>query len=189
MVWTIGISIMWLRAHFKLPLQGQPETPKGWRAVILLADAMNTELPNSDIDVHALKDAKVKDMVRERLRGGTVRFDAPLTREEYSFRSGIYGWVKSNTLGKRAYRNKWWIAAFCLAAVPLVILLIYGVYVRPIGVFLIAISSCVILGVAFALGIGSTTRSRLFVTSLWIMTGLVVFIGVCASGVLKKYQD
>ncbi|KAI1453737.1 hypothetical protein F4805DRAFT_442369 [Annulohypoxylon moriforme] len=189
MIWTIGISIMWLRAHYKLPLQGHPETPKGWKALIILADAMNMELPEADIDTHTLKDTDVKDAIRERLGGGTVQFDAPLTRKEYSFRTGIYSWAKNNTLGKWFYRNKWWVMAFLLAAVPLTPVMISGLYVLPSGVFLLAISGCAILGILFALAVGSTTRSRLFVMSLWVIAGLVVFIGVCASGVLQKYQD
>ncbi|KAI2464921.1 hypothetical protein F4781DRAFT_50200 [Annulohypoxylon bovei var. microspora] len=188
-IWTFGISTMWLRAHFKLPLRGHPETPRGWKAVTLLADNMNMELPEADIDIHTLRDTEVRKKIKEHLGGGSVRFDAPLTRKEYSLRTGFYTWIKNNTLGKQIYRNKWWIAALLLAAVPYTPLLLYGLYVLPIGFFLMVISSCTILGVLFALGIGSTTRSRFFVTSLWIIAGLVVFISVCASGVLEKYQD
>ncbi|KAI1088581.1 hypothetical protein F5B19DRAFT_420375 [Rostrohypoxylon terebratum] len=188
MIWTIGISIMWSRAHHKLPLQGHPETPKGWKALMLLADAMSMELPAADIDAHKLKDAEVKNLIRERLQGGTVQFDAPLTNRKPNFRAGAYGWVKNNTLGKQIYRNKWWIVAILFAAIPLIPSLVDGIYVLPIGVFLIAVSSCTILGIMFSLTIGSTTRSRLFVTSLWTVAGLIVFIGVCASGILQKYQ-
>ncbi|OTA92704.1 hypothetical protein M434DRAFT_396267 [Hypoxylon sp. CO27-5] len=186
-VWTIGISIMWLKAHSKLPLQGHPEVPKGWKAVILLAEAMNTELSEAGINAQTLKDQEVKGKIRERLKGGSVRFDAPLTRKEYRFRTALYMWFKTNDLGKRISRNKWWWTALLIASVLLLLIMMLAECALTPRVFLIAISSCTILGILLALSIGSTTRSRLFVTWIWIMAGLIVFIGVCASGKLDKH--
>ncbi|KAI1413297.1 hypothetical protein F5Y13DRAFT_161016 [Hypoxylon sp. FL1857] len=187
-IWTVGISIMWLRVRSKLPHQGHPEVPKGWKAVILLAEAMNMELPQAHIDVHTLKDQEVKEKIHDRLGGGSVRFDAPLRRKEYSFRADLYMWFMTNDLGKRTWRNKWWWAVLLIAIAPFPPVMMLGEYVLPPGVFLITMSSCTILGVLFALSLGSTIRSRLFVTWTWIMVGLVVFISVCASGVLTKYE-
>ncbi|KAI1378066.1 hypothetical protein F4677DRAFT_458779 [Hypoxylon crocopeplum] len=96
---TVEISVMWLKAHFKLPLGDYPETPKGWKAVISLSQGMNTDLAKADIDPHALKDRQVKD-----LQGGSVNFDSPLARPDFSF----WGWLKDKRTREQAYGNKWW---------------------------------------------------------------------------------
>lgn len=59
---------MWLKAHFKLPLIGYPEIPRGWRCVLLLAEAIRKELVEADIDPSSLTDQELKDKIREHLQ-------------------------------------------------------------------------------------------------------------------------
>ncbi|KAI1770104.1 hypothetical protein F4818DRAFT_433974 [Hypoxylon cercidicola] len=185
-VWTIGISVMWLRARHRLPLRGHPEVPKGWKAVILLAEAMDKELLEAEIDAHSLRDQEVKNQIRNHLQGGSIRFDACLTRREVSFRRGFRNWFKYNRLLEQTYANKWWLTIALVSTAPVLGSMMSGLYNQPGGVFLLSIFGCVILGVLSALAIGSTLRSRLFMMSSWFLAGLVVFIGVCTSGTLEQ---
>ncbi|KAI6083072.1 hypothetical protein F4821DRAFT_245572 [Hypoxylon rubiginosum] len=188
-IWTIGISIMWLRARHRLPLRGHPEVPKGWKAVILLADAMDKELMEADIDAHALRDQQVKNKIQKYLQGGSVRFDAHLTRKKVNIRREIRNWFKHNRLLELTYVNRWWLIGIILSVVPVTMSMMTGIYSQPGGIFLLAIFGCAILGILSALAVGSTLRSRLFVTTSWVLAGLVVFIGVCASDVLERVNS
>ncbi|XXH01707.1 hypothetical protein Hte_008068 [Hypoxylon texense] len=185
-IWTIGISTMWLRAHRRLPLRGHPEVPKGWKAVILLAEALNKELSETDIDVHALRDQQVKNSIQKYLQGGSVRFDAHLTRQEVDFGKGVRDWFHHGRVLEKTYANRWWETVLIVFAAPLVLSVIFRICSQPGGTFLVAVFGSAILGILCALAIGSTLRSRLFVTSSWVLVGLVVFIGVYASGTLEK---
>ncbi|OTB02088.1 hypothetical protein M426DRAFT_13927 [Hypoxylon sp. CI-4A] len=187
-VWTIGISILWLRVHFKLPLEGHPEVPKGYKAVIILAEAMKAELPEADIDVNGLPDSDVGEGVRSLLNGGSVSFNAPLAQRDFSFRRSLYVWFRTNKVRHTLWRNKlWWIALF-IAPLPIPAVVFTGSYIVPAGIFFIAVSSCAVLGLLCALPFASTTRSRLFLVLCWEIIALIVFIGVCASGVLKRHR-
>lgn len=180
---------MWLRARHRLPLRGHPEVPKGWKAVILLADAMDKELMEADIDAHALRDQQVKNKIQKYLQGGSVRFDAHLTRKKVNIRREIRNWFKHNRLLELTYVNRWWLIGIILSVVPVTMSMMTGIYSQPGGIFLLAIFGCAILGILSALAVGSTLRSRLFVTTSWVLAGLVVFIGVCASDVLERVNS
>ncbi|KAI0841154.1 hypothetical protein F5Y06DRAFT_308074 [Hypoxylon sp. FL0890] len=85
-IWTIGTYIMWLKARFQLPLQGQVEIPRGWRSVLILAENMNKQLLDAGIDALSLTDRQLKQEIKKQLHGGSVSFDSPLTKSGYSFR-------------------------------------------------------------------------------------------------------
>ncbi|KAI0111687.1 hypothetical protein F4814DRAFT_460837 [Daldinia grandis] len=91
---TIGIYILWLKAQFQLPLQGEVETHRGWRAILVMAEKMDKELQEAGIDARSLTDQRLKVAIRKQLHGGSVSFDAPLTRSGYSFRHGMWQWIK-----------------------------------------------------------------------------------------------
>lgn len=48
------------------------EVPRGWRAVLLLAEAIKQELVEADINPHSMKDRQLKVEVEQRLRGGAT---------------------------------------------------------------------------------------------------------------------
>ncbi|KAL7627902.1 hypothetical protein AAE478_002097 [Parahypoxylon ruwenzoriense] len=79
-IWTFGTYTMWLKARLQLPLQGQAEVPKGWRSVLILAETVSKQLKEAGIDPHSLTDRKLKGEIKKHLRGGSVSFDIPLTR-------------------------------------------------------------------------------------------------------------
>ncbi|OTA56503.1 hypothetical protein K449DRAFT_306300, partial [Hypoxylon sp. EC38] len=93
-IWTVGTYIIWLKAQFQLPLQGQAETPRGWRAILILAENINRELRGAGIDAHSLTDRQLKKKIKNQLQGGTVSFEASLTRRGYSFRHGTRQWLR-----------------------------------------------------------------------------------------------
>ncbi|OTB15936.1 hypothetical protein K445DRAFT_22256 [Daldinia sp. EC12] len=58
---TIGTYILWLKARFQLPLQGELETYKGWRAVMFMGEKMSKAFQDAGIDARSLTDSQLKD--------------------------------------------------------------------------------------------------------------------------------
>ncbi|KAI1380584.1 hypothetical protein F4677DRAFT_403956 [Hypoxylon crocopeplum] len=172
-IWATGIYIIWLKARFQLPLQGQAEVPRGLKSVLILAKKMNNELHEAGIDVHSLTDRKLKDEISKQLQGGSVSLDTPLTKKGYSFRRGIKQWFKTN--------RRW-----CLVML-LTSILLFGLW---LGFFFMDISStvvllpCLFLGFVFAVGVGSTIRSSLLIVLCWTLLGVIIDSGLFP----KQYQ-
>lgn len=104
-IWIIGIFLTWRTAHARLYFSNNLEVPRGWRAILLLAEAIKQELVEADIDPHSMKDRQLKVEIEQRLRGGAITLadtQSP-TRQRY-FR----GLVR---------RNKWWYAATLVSAI------------------------------------------------------------------------
>ncbi|CAJ2504377.1 Uu.00g117710.m01.CDS01 [Anthostomella pinea] len=94
LVWTIGTYLMWLKAHLQLPLQEQPEVPRGWRSVLILAETISREIKENGLDASSLTDRELKREIRKHLQGGSISFDMPLARSGYSFRHGLWLWMQ-----------------------------------------------------------------------------------------------
>lgn len=95
----------WKIAHARLYFPNNSEVPRGWRAIILLAEAIKQELVEADIDPHSMKDRQLKVEIEQRLGGGAITLadtQSP-TRQRY-FRELVR-------------RNKWWYAATLVSAI------------------------------------------------------------------------
>ncbi|KAL7619460.1 hypothetical protein AAE478_009999 [Parahypoxylon ruwenzoriense] len=179
LVWTTGISIMWLQAHLKLPLRGHPEVPTGWRALLLLAEAIRKELTEAGINPASLKDEQVKDEIRKHLQGGSISFNASLARRDSKFTSEFRNWLRRfDLLGRMGSHKWWWLGLFVTAIVAS----LSGTMAPTAAPWLVMLSGGAGLGILLALIIGSTTRSRLFMTTFWVLVALVVIIAIYASG-------
>ncbi|KAK0615263.1 hypothetical protein B0T17DRAFT_602313 [Bombardia bombarda] len=106
-LWSVGLYLVWLKANMQLPLEGMPEVPRGWMALIILGDAIRAELSAQEIDPSSLTDDELKKKISEHLRGGAVSLsDKDLKHPGYSLRRGFLVWLK---------REKWWFAALCIS--------------------------------------------------------------------------
>ena len=81
LIWSTGLCIMWDKAYHRLDLRGEPEVPRGWRAIIELSRTMERELDSAGIDFTILTDRQIKKDICERLRGGAVSLDPRLVEQ------------------------------------------------------------------------------------------------------------
>ncbi|KAI2621152.1 hypothetical protein GGR54DRAFT_90698 [Hypoxylon sp. NC1633] len=181
-IWTIGTYLMWLKARFQLPLRGQAEVPKGWRSALILVERMSKELQEADIDPHSLTDRQLKKEIYQRLQGGSVSFDIPLTRSGYSFRQATKNWLKKELR---------WFISFLIVTFGVSPGLICGalalpsLFSWPILYLFIILSVSLIVGILFAMIVGSTRRGRLLMVMSWWTCGIVVGLAVFAKEYLQ----
>lgn len=160
--------MMWLKARFQLPLQGQTEVPKGWKSILVLAEKMSKELHESGIDVDSLTDRQLKEEVRKQLQGGSVSFDTPLTTKGYSFRRGMKQWFKA---------KRRWCLTMLLTLILLWLVWGFALYME-FDIAAVTLLPCLFLGSVFAIGVGSTIRSSLLMLLFWIVLGVITNLGV-----------
>ncbi|KAI1770824.1 hypothetical protein F4818DRAFT_222256 [Hypoxylon cercidicola] len=167
-IWIAGT--LWLKARFQLPLRGGAEIPKFWRSLLILAGAMDKELNENEICPCDLTDRQLGSEIDNRLKGGSVSFYMPLERRCDSPRHSFSEWFK---------KEKWW----CLA------LLTSAAFVYPVHrlFFLAAFFAIVACGVAFAIGIGKTSRSRILMIMCWFMVGTIVASGLSSLYIVEKH--
>ncbi|KAI1505009.1 hypothetical protein F5X99DRAFT_333900 [Biscogniauxia marginata] len=148
-IWTIGTYFMWLKARLQLPLEGQPEVPRRWKSILVLAEAINKELVESEINIQSMTDRQLEHEIYKHFRGGSVSFGIPLRRSGYSFRRGFGKWLK---------KEKWWFIA-----------LIFGLFVSILGP-----SSVLCAAIIFAMAVGQTTKSRILLAMTFGPLGLFI---------------
>ena len=85
---------MWYKSYCRLPLQDEPEVPRGWRAVLELSHAMERDLLHEGIDLAQITDHKAKSEISSRLHGGAVSFNARLARPDYRFWPVFRSWAR-----------------------------------------------------------------------------------------------
>jgi hypothetical protein len=157
LIWTIGVGMMWSVTRGQLPLEGESETPRGWKAVLVLAQAIRQELMVADIDPRGLTDAQLKAEIKKRLHGGAVAFDGPLSGASRTIAQVWKQWL---------IREKWWFAAL-VASLSCWTL-------KLISTFAFVVMVHVSFGVAFAMLVGQSSRSRLIMFFAFSVLGLIV---------------
>lgn len=160
--------ILWLKARFQLPLEGQSEVPKGWKSVLILAEKMSKELQEAGINIHSLTDRQLKEVVRKRLQGGSVSLETSLMKKGYSFRRGIKQWFEANK-------------AWCLTILPTSALVLGGwlfTFYYWDAIAVVILFPCLFFGWLFAIGVGSTIRSSLIMMLVWVVLGAGITLGV-----------
>jgi len=154
---------MWYRSTRLLPLIDEPEVPRGWRAVIELSRALETELASEGVDIRTLTDRQLKKVIAKRLKGGSVTFRSPLKYPDYKHWSAFISWIK---------REKWWILAFCLSGLPI------GLAVIKFESIPIMITTTLTSSILLAGKFGHSTKSRVFLMSILFMTGLIIGLAI-----------
>ncbi|KAG8159812.1 hypothetical protein KVR01_010449 [Diaporthe batatas] len=158
-IWSVIVFVMWLKAHLKLSRRGPYEIPNRYKAAIKLTRSIALDFGDADM-AYGLSNKEFTSHLRRHLKGGRVGADPAMALGKYSlsFR-GFGGWVA---------REKWWFSAvvlctlFCCVGwmLPLAAwsLLWLAVWAWPV--------------LAFALAVGTTGRSRLFLSGCWLAIGV-----------------
>ncbi|KAI1274864.1 hypothetical protein F5Y07DRAFT_371738 [Xylaria sp. FL0933] len=154
-IWTSGTCLLRHRAHQFLPLEGQPERPRGFRALLLLAEAIQIELQTSGIDPHSLKNNQLKHQIYKCLKGGSTSFGFPLRRKTIRRRTALQ-WMKEDL----------WL---------LVIVTATGV---PLSLFLGPVFIPISLGILSTFFIGTTAKSRFLLFTLSIIIALLIVLPI-----------
>ncbi|KAI0857336.1 hypothetical protein F4860DRAFT_517918 [Xylaria cubensis] len=137
-IWTSGTCLLRYQTHKFPPLQDQPERPRGLRALILLAEAVKSDLEANGIDPHTLTNRQLNRLIYQNLKGGSASFG--FRRRKKHVRLRFLQWAKQD-LGWQA-----------IAAVLVGVSLGFGGLLFPL---LLVVN-------LMAYFIGTTTKSRLF---------------------------
>lgn len=105
-VWTFGIWLMWLQAHYELLNRGKYEVPQEFKAALYLADSIRGDLKHNDQEAEFLTNKELKRHAGEHLKGGKVEIQAPSLDKNINLRRSAWHWVKTNKL---------WLFAFVAA--------------------------------------------------------------------------
>jgi hypothetical protein len=177
LLWSIAMLCVWLEASRKLPIPGWPEVPRGWRSVLALAEAMRQDFAEADIDPYTLTDSQLKDEIRHRLRGSQMALDTPPgTANDADMLGAMAEIVRSNVA--------WCVAFVIFAALSIALPVRQAVSWLPWLTFFLTM----VFAVWFAVMLGRTTGSRLFMMFVWSIVGAAV--AVVVSQVLPyDYRD
>jgi hypothetical protein len=169
--WTLGIYIMWLRAHFTMTLRKRhPDNVSGAnRAILELAVAMQDELDIHDLHPSLLREEELKDRVDKELKGGAISYAYPKADlQTYSIRKGLKGWFK---------REKWWFSAIFLTT--LMCATVWTPFTTGSFWFMFWCLG-LWLGQIFAFSISTTNGSRILIILCWCIVSSIVII-ICSA--------
>lgn len=119
---------MWLKAHLCLEDSGNYEVPESLKAVLVLADAVHVDFKDLDEDPGILTAKELKTRVDYELRGGTVEA-LSLSPGKYSFRKGLWRWIKTDKLWSGMFLFAGvYLAIFWYPGAPIVLYLFFWVF-------------------------------------------------------------
>lgn len=142
LMWTIGIYTMWLKARLTLRLNGHPGTAQGWKCLLQLADVLEKQLEDAEIDSSVLSESELNRQIRKLLEGGWVSSPVGFPKGSYSFRRGLCCWLK---------RERWWI--------PPLVGLVAGLIILPLSTSSLPGLVVAILGIMISLSVGRAART------------------------------
>lgn len=187
--WTLAIWVVWLRAHVRLSSRGPYEVPNRYQGALALRKSIDedfaehgkpTAMSDKDFSLHCSKT----------LMGGSVRNHSvrPIIASKVGVWANTKKWLKG---------EKWWCIAFAIETLWLSLgwmalqysfqrLIYYGYYVYRSSAYrsfealegFYSITLWAWPSVIFAMIIGTTTKSRLFFISCWVVIGLVILISL-----------
>lgn len=176
-MWTIGIFFTWQTAHSRLVIPDGCEVPRGWRAIILLAEAIKQELAKVDIDPHSMTDRQLKAEIQNQLRGGAITLEGTTTPTcPRRFRE----WIR---------RNKWWHAATLITAIfASTIWMAYYWGCSPRGAFFTFWSWGIFGALLLTQMFFRTSNSRLFI-SFWLQLLAFIIALVMCNLLVGEYRS
>jgi hypothetical protein len=166
LIWTVGIYIMYLRAHFTPRLQTRTCVAGEIKAVFELSEAMKTGFQSIDEDPTNLEEHQLRRRIRDTLKGGQIAYNNTVpvlldSPQRYSFRKGVLRWLR---------REKWWLIALVIVST-----LFSTAWIYSSGFFLFMLGP--VVGIIFAMQIGSTLRSRLFIVFVLSLASALAIMG------------
>jgi hypothetical protein len=161
LLWFIVVYTMWLKGHLDLKQRHGDEAPARFQAVLDLAEALNHELASIGEAPGRLTNRQLNGCISKRLDGGRVTVQTPFSRASgYSFRKGSWSWIK---------REKWWFTIAVVAGLMPLMTLFFWMFL-----FCIPLT----LSVFLAVGIGSTTGSRVLISIPGLSISLALVVGL-----------
>lgn len=168
-LWSLSVYVMWLKAHLKLSGRGPYEIPNRYKAAVKLTRSIAVDFGDVD-QATALSNKEFSAHVKRSLRGGRVGGDPAMALGKYSFRSGLKGWVA---------REKRWFSGMILCT-----LFCCTGWLLPYEVFgLLWLSVWLWPMIAFALAVGTTSKSRLFFLISWLILGMAWILPISIESV------
>lgn len=169
MLWTIGMSVMWIKAHMTMRMRGRFDKPKGFKGVLELAAAIRKELQETNPD--DLSHDQLSEEIRKRLKGGSIELESAGSPAMYAILKGFWGWIKE---------RRWWVAAWCLLVIFGSILATYeeGTY----SWVLVFMSSTLV-----AMVVGGSPRSRAMLCLWGSIIGMSVWVAVISS-IMQRHK-
>ncbi|KAI0543541.1 hypothetical protein F4679DRAFT_568346 [Xylaria curta] len=152
--WTGGTCLLRYQTRKFPPLQDEPERPRGLRALILLAEAIKTDLDANGINPHTLTNKQLNRLIYKNLKGGSASFGFPCRKERISRR--FLQWAKQDLV---------WLA---IAAASVGVWLWRGPVFYPLPP----------ITTFMAYFIGTTTKSRLFLFAVLVPIPLILWATV-----------
>lgn len=154
-LWTLGISAMWIDAHLTLQRNQQYGEYTGWKGVIQLAASLDKELRQNGIDHNLETDKKLKTAICKTLQGGTFSSTIGFPNGRFNY----FLWVQ---------KEKRIVASFVLSTGVTICLGVFALF------FWIPIFTGVSLGLLFAFCFGSSLRSRTFIAFVITLLGVII---------------
>ncbi|KAI1737957.1 hypothetical protein F4680DRAFT_426655 [Xylaria scruposa] len=143
-IWTTGTCLLRYQTNRYPPLQDQPERPRGLRALILLAEAVKSDLEANGINPHTLTNKQLNRLIYKNLEGGSATFGFPYRKKYINVR--FLQWAK---------RDLGWLV---VAAVLVGVSFGFGGLFYPL----------LLLTTLMAYIVGTTTKSRLFLFTVLV---------------------
>ncbi|KAF5523617.1 hypothetical protein CGCA056_v004401 [Colletotrichum aenigma] len=162
-LWTLGMSAMWVKSHMTMRMRGRFDKPKGFKGVLELAAAIRKELQESNPD--DLTHDQLSEEIKKRLRGGTIELEKAGSPAMYGVWGGLWGWIKN---------WRWWTMTWCLLTAIGSLLITYkgGVFL-----WIMILSSSMF----FAMVIGRSSKSMAML-SLWgFVLGIIIWVAVMSA--------
>jgi hypothetical protein len=131
LAWTLGVWLVWLKAHINLPLgacKESGEVPRGWRGLLHLASVMQRDLSRADIDPTTLTEDELHAEISRRVKGGMVSFETTPSSAAVDMKPDIalggFLWQKTREL-------KWRVGVFLLHFGIALVVFIWACGFRP----------------------------------------------------------
>jgi hypothetical protein len=153
---------MWINARSKLPLEGHAETPRGWKCLIRLVNAMEKELGMKNIQYEYSKDRQLKKQILKVLGGGNVSFQAALVNSNRPS-----GWLfrrAGEWAVKRFKIDRWWYASMVLSLViTLTPFIAKKGFMSHVAYYMGLVLSGISMSILTAILLGDRAKGRLFI--------------------------
>nr|XP_036575701.1 uncharacterized protein CTRU02_14351 [Colletotrichum truncatum]KAF6782312.1 hypothetical protein CTRU02_14351 [Colletotrichum truncatum] len=157
-LWTIGVSAMWLKAHMTMRMRGGCDKPMGFKGVLELAAAIQKQL--QETNPNDLSHDQLSEEIKKRLRGGSIQLEREEATAMYGLWKGLWGWV---------IERKWWFTTLLVFAGFATLIYIS----RSISWFFIPTAAVLI-----AVVVGQSGKSRAMLTLACVILGTIVFVAV-----------
>lgn len=170
LLWGVGLYIIWLKSRIQLPLRGSREVPRGWRALIHLAETMRTDLDRHGIDPANMTDRELKTWIHKNTNGGAVTFQnsddglPPLENPGLGLLAAFRQWLRRG-------ENKWWFSAYgVITTVAISVGLgLWGRYTL-LRMSLLGLSN----GLFWAITVGRSGVSKTMLVTFWFLMGVIL---------------